>query len=229
MPILPKRFQRLKSTLNCRMANLTVLIENVEKPHNISAILRSCDAVGVLEAHAICKEGKTPKFNSTAQGSQKWVRLQEHKNIYEAVNSLKRKGLKLYSTNIDQSACDYRDCDFTKPSAFVLGAEKWGLSEDATKLMDQSIFIPMRGMVQSLNVSVAAATLLFEALRQRKAAGVLPDHGEGISKEVYKRTLFEWAYPEVAKWCQRKGKDYPKINDLGEILEELPRTEKLRY
>ena len=229
MTILPKRFQRLKSTLNCRMANLTVLIENVEKPHNISAILRSCDAVGVLEAHAICKEGKTPKFNSTAQGSQKWVRLQEHKNIYEAVNSLKRKGLKLYSTNIDQSACDYRDCDFTKPSAFVLGAEKWGLSEDATKLMDQSIFIPMRGMVQSLNVSVAAATLLFEALRQRKAAGVLPDHGEGISKEVYKRTLFEWAYPEVAKWCNSTNRNFPEMNEDGEIIEILPRTVKMNY
>ena len=92
MPILPRRFERIKSVLKSRMADLTVLVEHVEKPHNLSAILRSCDAVGVLEAHAVCKEGKASTFNSTAQGSQKWVHLREHKNIQSAVvESCKRR------------------------------------------------------------------------------------------------------------------------------------------
>merc|ERR1711937_87236 len=77
MPLLPRRFERLKSVLNQRMADLTVLIEHVEKPHNLSAILRSCDAVGGLEAHAVSLDGRPRTFNSTAQGSQKWVHLHD--------------------------------------------------------------------------------------------------------------------------------------------------------
>ena len=211
------------------MADLTVMLEEVHKPHNLSAILRSCDAVGVLEAHAVCNESKTPTFNQTAQGSQKWISLHNHQTIEAGVKTLKRKGFKLYGTNLGIDACDYRDCDFTGPTAFVLGAEKWGLSEAATKLMDKSLSIPMRGMVQSLNVSVAAATLLFEALRQRESAGILPIEGEGLTSEKYQQIIFEWAYPDVAAWCKAKGRKYPPLNDKGEILEDLPRTRRLRY
>ncbi|MFM7287537.1 MAG: TrmH family RNA methyltransferase, partial [Cyanobium sp.] len=75
MPLLPRRFERLKAVLDRRMGDLTLLLEHVDKPHNLSAILRSCDAVGVLEAHAVCLAGRLPTFNSTALGSQKWVPL----------------------------------------------------------------------------------------------------------------------------------------------------------
>ena len=229
MPLLPRRFERLKSVLNCRMADLTILVEHVEKPHNLSAILRSCDAVGVLEAHAISKQGKTRTFNSTAQGSQKWVSLREHKNMKCAVKELKALNFKIYGTNLDVDARDYRECDFTGPTAFVPGAEKSGLSQSAKGLMDESIFIPMRGMVQSLNVSVAAAIFLFEALRQRQEKNIVPKDGEGLAKELYDQIIFEWAYPEVAEWCKLEGRNYPKINEQGEILEKLPRTIKLHY
>ncbi len=229
MPLLPRRFERLKSVLNCRMPDLTIILESVEKPHNLSAILRTCDAVGVLKAHAVCKESKVKTFNSTAQGSQKWVRLDNHKNINEAVHSLKSLGFQLYGTNLSANAIDYRLCDYTKPTAFVLGAEKWGLSESALSLMDQSICIPMRGMVQSLNVSVAAATLLFEALRQRELSGVVPKSGEALSKEMYHNILFEWSYPEVAEWCKEERRDYPKVDSNGVILEKLPRQLKLPH
>ena len=228
MPILPRRFERLRAVLNQRMANLTVLVEHVDKPHNLSAILRSCDAVGVLEAHAVSLSGRSRTYNSTAQGSQRWVPLHGHPNIEAAVNQLKDRGFHLYGTNLSVDAVDYRDCDFTGPSAFVLGAEKWGLSENATKLMDTDVFIPMRGMVQSLNVSVATATLLFEALRQREAAGLGPSDGEGIPAEDYNNLLFEWAYPDVALWCREQERPYPKLNEEGEIQEELPRNAKLR-
>ena len=88
MPLLPRRFERIKKVLNSRMADLTVLLEHVEKPHNLSAILRSCDAVGALEAHAVSNESRTRTFNSTAQGSQKWVKLNDYKSIEEAVKKL---------------------------------------------------------------------------------------------------------------------------------------------
>ena len=210
------------------MADLTVLLEHVEKPHNLSAILRSCDAVGALEAHIVSLQGRPRTFNSTAQGSQKWVPLNDHPTIETAIGSLKDRGFRVYGTHLGVEAKDYRDCDFTGPTAFVLGAEKWGLTDRARDLMDEALFIPMRGMVQSLNVSVATATLLFEALRQRQAAGTAPTQGEGLSADHYTKLLFEWSYPQVADWCREQGRPYPELNADGELLEDLPRTVKLR-
>ena len=228
MPLLPRRFERLKSVLNHRMADLTVLLEHVEKPHNLSAILRSCDAVGALEAHAVSFDGRPRTFNSTAQGSQKWVPLHDHPYTETAIRHLKAKGFRLYGTHLGVDAKDYRECDFTGPTAFVLGAEKWGLTDQARDLMDEALFIPMRGMVQSLNVSVATATLLFEALRQRQVAGLAPTQGEGLKPEQYQQLLFEWSYPEVARWCREQERPYPALSEEGELMEELPRTVKLR-
>ena len=228
MPLLPRRFERLRSVLNQRMADLTVLVEHVEKPHNLSAILRSCDAVGVLEAHAVSFSGRPRTFNSTAQGSQRWVPLHDHADIGSAISHLKQRGFRLFGTNLSVDARDYRECDFTGPCAFVLGAEKWGLTEEATALMDQAVYIPMRGMVQSLNVSVATATLLFEALRQRQVAGLAPQNGEGIPAGDYDTLLFEWCYPEVAAWCRDQGRPFPRWGTRARFLRNLPRTAKLR-
>ncbi len=229
MPILTRRFERIKTVLNQRMFDLTVVLDQVEKPHNLSAILRSCDAVGVLEAHVISKEERLPTFNSTAQGSQKWVALNKHKKINTTLRRLKEKGFQVYGTTLEKDARDYRECNFCEPTAFVLGAEKWGLTKEAIELVDETIFIPMRGMVQSLNVSVAAATLLFEALRQRQDAGLVPKNGEGIDEETYRECLFQWSYPQVAEWCKINDRPYPELNENGEIIEDLPRDVKLRY
>lgn len=228
MPLLPRRFERLRAVLDRRMDDLTVLLEHVEKPHNLSAILRSCDAVGVMDAHAVCHQDRLPTFNSTAQGSQKWVPLHCHTEAAPVLRQLRERGFRLYGTHLGVEAIDYRRCDFTGPTAFVLGAEKWGLSAETAVLVDQAIFIPMRGMVQSLNVSVATATLLFEALRQRQAAGLAPKQGEGMTAERHRQRLFEWAYPEVAAWCRQQGRPYPALDEQGAILEELPRTLRLR-
>ena len=155
MSILPRRFERIKSVLDCRMKNLTVLVEDVNKPHNLSAILRTCDAAGVFEANFISKTNAVKTFNSTAQGSQKWVKLNNHENTITAISDLKNKGFKLYGTTLNSESVDYRNFDYSQNTCFVLGAEKWGLSNELISMVDQSIFIPMRGMVQSLNVSVA--------------------------------------------------------------------------
>ena len=229
MPLLPRRFERLKSVLNRRISDLTVLIENVEKPHNLSAIIRTCDAVGVLEVYAIFNKERFLTFNSTAQGSQKWIQVNQYKETTEAIKVLKNKGFKLYGTCLNPTSIDYKKSNFEGPTAFVLGAEKWGISKEATNLVDEHIYIPMRGMVESLNVSVATSTLLFEALRQRQVANIIPESGEGMSQETYKEKIFEWAYPEVAKWCKSERREYPEINEKGEIIDDLPRTERMRY
>ena len=219
MSILPRRFERIKNVLNCRMKNLTVLLEAVNKPHNLSAILRTCDAAGVFEANFISEKDKVKTFNSTAQGSQKWVKLNNHETTISAVSELKKKGFKLYGTTLNERSTDYRHFDYSENTCFVLGAEKWGLSDQLISKVDESIFIPMSGMVESLNVSVAASILLFEAIRQRESKNLLPFNGEGLSCEEYEKTLFEWSYPELASIYRKSGNKYPKINQYGEINE----------
>ena len=219
MSILPRRFERIKNVLNCRMKNLTVLVEAVNKPHNLSAILRTCDAAGVFEANFISEKDKVKTFNSTAQGSQKWVKLNNHETTISAVSELKKKGFKLYGTTLNERSTDYRNFDYSENTCFVLGAERWGLSDQLISKVDESIFIPMSGMVQSLNVSVAASILLFEAIRQRESKSLLPLKGEGLSAEEYEKTLFEWSYPELASIYRKSGNKYPKINQYGEINE----------
>ena len=91
------------------MADLTVLLEHVEKPHNLSAILRSCDAVGALEAHIVSLQGRTRTFNSTAQGSQKWVPLNDHPTIETAIGSLKDRGFRVYGTCLLYTSPSPRD------------------------------------------------------------------------------------------------------------------------
>ena len=217
MSVLPRRFQRIKNVLNSRMGDLTVLIEGVNKPHNLSAIIRTCDAAGVFQANFICDNNKVKTFNSTAQGSQKWVKLRNHESYSKATNTLRQEGFKLYGTSLNENSIDYRDLDFTKNTCFVLGAEKWGLSKELNAQVDESIYIPMNGMVQSLNVSVAGAILLFEAIRQRKTKDLIPSEGEGLSLTEYKKTLFEWSYPELINFYKKSDTDYPCLNENGEI------------
>ena len=218
MSILPRRFERIKNVLNCRMKNLTVLVEDVNKPHNLSAILRTCDAAGVFEANFICNGEKVKTYNSTAQGSQKWIKLRNHKNSESAITSLKEKGFKLFGTTLNKKSIDYRELDFSARTCFVLGAEKWGLSKEIISQVDESVFIPMNGMVQSLNVSVAASILLFEAVRQRHMKGLIPTSGEGLNKGLYKKTLFEWCYPELINSYKNAELNYPELNEIGEII-----------
>ena len=198
-------------------------VEHVESP---TTCPRSCAAV-MQSAFWKRRQLQWAPTRSTAP-PRSWVPLHDHADIGSAISHLKQRGFRLFGTNLSADARDYRACDFTGPCAFVLGAEKWGLTEEATAMMDQAVLIPMRGMVQSLNVSVATATLLFEALRQRQVAGLAPQNGEGIPAGDYDTLLFEWCYPEVAAWCREQGRHYPALGEEGEILEELPRTAKLR-
>ena len=221
MAALQRRFNRLKNVLNGRMRDLTLVLEAVDKPHNLSAILRTCDACGVYKVNSITKSNSIQTFNSTAQGSQKWVKNQTYNEIRDAIKNLKSEGFNILGTSLNKDSLDYRKCDLTLPTAFVLGTEKSGMTEEALDLIDKTIYIPMTGMVQSLNVSVAAATLLFEAIRQRDEKNLLPSNGEGLGKDLFNKTLFEWLYPDLAIKLNDNGKNYPQINDEGKILTDL--------
>ncbi|WP_018461095.1 tRNA (guanosine(18)-2'-O)-methyltransferase TrmH [Thermus oshimai] len=184
------RRRRIEEVLRRRQPDLTVLLENVHKPHNLSAILRTCDAVGVLEAHAVNPTGGVPTYNETSGGSHKWVYLRVHPDTPSAFAHLRAQGFRVYATALREGALDYREVDYTRPVAVVLGAEKWGVSEEALALADGHIHIPMLGMVQSLNVSVAAAVILFEAQRQRLKAGLYEK--PRLDSELYRKVLEDW-------------------------------------
>lgn len=225
----PERLQKIRAVLDKRQPDLSVLMESVSKPHNFSAILRTCDAVGVLEAHAIPPRRGLPEaeedvglalkgrtFNQTSGSAAKWMHLNLHQSTEAAFAHLRGRGFKVYAAHLSDKAIDYRQADYTQPACVLLGAEKWGVSPKAAELADAHILIPMLGMVQSLNVSAAAAVILFEAQRQRLNAGFY--NQPRLSPQHYQQLLFEWAYPDYAKRYQEQGKPYPKLGFDGEIL-----------
>lgn len=218
----PERYEKIRRVLSRRQPTLTVLMDEVNKPHNFSAILRTCDAVGVLTAHAIPPQsGALPTFGSgmfeaTSGSAHKWVRVERHPDAVTAVRALQAGGMQVLATHLSQRSVDYREPDYARPTCVLLGAEKWGVSDEAASAADINIVIPMLGMVQSLNVSVAAATILFEAQRQRLAAGMydapqLPPADLG-------RLAFEWAYPDLAPGYRERGERYPALDEHGQIV-----------
>ena len=211
------RYRRLVSVLDRRQPDLTVLMDQVHKAHNFSAIVRSCDATGVFEAHAVPTERGMPVHAGTASGAQKWVKVHAHETIEAAAAHLHERGFRLLAAHPGEGAVDYRSVDYTHATAFVMGAELEGLSEAALTLADGRVAIPMEGMVASLNVSVATALLLFEAAGQRRRAG-LYDRSR-IEPDVRARLLFEWSYPRIAERLRARGLAYPALSEDGSIAD----------
>lgn len=214
----PERFAQIQRNLSRRQPDLTVLMENVHKPHNLSAILRTCDAVGVLEAHAVADSPDVAKHHQTAGGSSRWMRIRSHADIHAAAASLHDGGAQILAAHFSPGATDFRAVDYTRPTAVLLGAELDGVSSEAAGLADRHITIPMLGFTASLNVSVAAAVILYEAQRQRMAAGMYA-HCR-LPPAQYRELLFEWCYPEVAARCRKRGLPYPALDEEGYLSPE---------
>jgi tRNA (guanosine-2'-O-)-methyltransferase len=200
-------------------------LEQLNKPHNVSAIVRSCDAVGVYEVHAVWD--KKPQFRkSTAMGSENWVYTKEHSCIEDAVSHLKTQKMQVLVTNLSDSAVDFREIDYTLPTAIILGQEKHGATQEAAAAADQDIIIPMVGMVQSLNVSVAAALILYEAQRQRQLAGMYDT--QQLTEQACQKLLFEGGFPRLREICDLKEVPYPHIDNNGYIDADANWWKKVR-
>jgi len=211
----PDRFRRIGSVLRRRQPDLTVLMEQVNKTHNFSAILRNCDAVGVLQAHAVLPEKGIDLHHHTSAGTTKWVDVRVHETVALAVDHLHEAGFTVMAAHPSPHALDYREVDLTRPVAIMVGAELHGLSDEGLALADETVVIPMAGMVRSLNVSVATALLLFEAFRQRDDAALYEE--SRLSEARFNTLLFEWTHPEIAQVLRKKGVPYPPLTEDGEI------------
>lgn len=186
-----ERLTTIKQVLGNRQKDLTVVIENIHDEHNVGAIFRSADAVGIAEVQLLYTKEKFPALHPkvTASGG-KWVKQNRYDDPLKLAQDLKSNGFNIYTTHLTADAVSIHDIDWTQPSAIVLGNEKRGVSSEMSAIADKNILIPMFGMVESLNVSVATAVILFEACRQRVAAARYPN--SDIDPEWIKQMTLDW-------------------------------------
>ncbi len=167
-----RRKKKIIDVLRKRQPGLTVVMEDIHDPHNVSAVLRSADAVGILEVQLVYINEKFPKLGRKSSASaNKWIRRRQFTSISDCYGELRKEGFLVYATHLGAKSKSVYDLDLTKKVALVFGNEHRGVSDEAARLADGNFQIPMTGMIQSLNVSVACAVSLYEAFRQRLKAG----------------------------------------------------------
>ncbi len=219
--ISPERFHRIRRVLARRQPDLTVVMERVNKEHNFSAILRNCDAVGVLEVHTVPPRHGTKLSDQTSAGAAKWIRVHRHPTGLDAIHAVRDQGMQVVAAHPDHRAVDFRAVDFVRPTAVLMGAELFGVSDEALALADVTAVIPMAGMVRSLNVSVATSLLLYEAYRQREARGLYDAPEPRIPEPRFGELLFEWSYPRFARYFRDLGLPYPSLGPDGELPDDF--------
>jgi len=200
------RIDRIDNILLHRQPNFQLFLDNVHNSQNLSAILRSCDGAGVLDLYYSNSENRDLRIHKTiTQGAHHWVN-RTRVSSEERCDFLKEKqkeGFQVVVTHVADDAVLFREVNYTKPTVIVMGNEADGVSEELIVLADQEVIIPMMGMVQSLNVSVAAALLLYEAQRQLENAGRY--NSPQLSKEQREKIRNDWLYRDnIAR--RSKGK-----------------------
>lgn len=168
-----ERKQRMLHVLDHRQQNITVVMENIFDPHNVFAIMRTCDAVGIQDVYIIST--KMPKHKKAGKGSarsaNKWVTAHHFTDTKACIAELRNHYTKILSTRFGDNTINVFDIDFTENIALVFGNEQHGVSDELCSLCDGNFLIPQIGMIPSLNVSVACAVTLYEAFRQKSMAG----------------------------------------------------------
>jgi len=193
-----KRLKPIEEVLKRKQPTLEVFIDNVDNSQNISAIIRSCDGVGVLNFfYANEKDVNTKIHKTITQGSHHWLN-RERIDSAKKVAFLKAKqaeGFQVVVTHLSEKSMSYREVDYTQKSIIVMGNEAEGISQEVLALANKVVVIPMQGMAQSLNVSVATALLLYEAERQLEEAGKYDE--PQLSSEMQEKLKFEWVHRDL--------------------------------
>jgi tRNA (guanosine-2'-O-)-methyltransferase len=192
----PEREQRLTSVLDKRQDNITVVLENVFDPHNISAVMRTCDAVGVQDIYILnTKIPRHKKWGAKSSSSAaKWLTIHQFDNAEECFSSLRKCYSTILTTHLSSDALSLHSIDLTKNIALVFGNEHSGVSEEIRALADANFVIPQVGMIRSLNISVACAVTLYEAYRQKSNAGHY--NQKSMNDVRYNELLKEWGFRE---------------------------------
>lgn len=192
----PERSQKLLSVLSKRQANLTVVMENVQDPHNISAVMRTCDAVGIQDIYILnSKIPRHKKFGAKSSSSAaKWLTVHQFEDVSACFETLRQNYSTILTTHLSSDAISLHEIDFTKSIALVFGNEHAGVSDEVRALADGNFIIPQMGIIQSLNISVACAVTIYEALRQKTLAGHYTH--SSLPKDRMETLMNEWGFKE---------------------------------
>jgi tRNA (guanosine-2'-O-)-methyltransferase len=194
-----ERRQKIESVLFKRQSNLTVVLENISDPHNISAVMRSCDAVGVQEIYVLnTKIALHEKWGAKSSSSaNKWLTVHQYDDVTTCFNDLRKRFDKILTTHLSSDAVSLYEVDLTEKLALIFGNEHDGVSEEVRNLADGNFIIPQVGMIRSLNISVACAVSLYEAFRQKQVKGHYEQ--QNLSAEQYSLLSNQWGlYNEKA-------------------------------
>lgn len=194
--------------LDKRQPDLTVILENVFDPHNIAAVLRTCDAVGIVEAFAITDRiphRKAWGFRSSRSAS-KWVKLHHFESREACMQQARKRYGRILGAAIGEAIPSIYETSFVGSAALVFGNEKYGLSPEMMDECDGFFYIPQQGMIHSLNISVACAVTLYEAMRQRSVAGLYDRTSLNDSERA--QMFLEWSSK------QEEDADESGIQDL---------------
>jgi len=189
-----KRLEKITRVIKSRQHSLTVVLENIHDPHNVSAIFRTCDAVGIPKVSLVYNFEAFPRIGKKSSASAfKWVDKEKYKTVEECYSNLRKEGFKIFASSLTENSKNLYELDLTKKAAIVVGNEHRGVSDLSAELADEVFSIPQFGMVQSLNVSVATAVILYEAMRQR------------IKKGMYKKSEMDDKLLDklIDNWCEK--------------------------
>lgn len=192
----PERYNRLTSVLNHRQPDLTVVLENVFDPHNVSAVMRTCDAVGIQDVYIL--NNRIPPHRKwgyrSSSTAAKWLSIHQFTNAEECFEAVRKRYKKVYTSHLGTDSSDLYSLDLTESIALVFGNETFGVSDDIRKFSDGDFIIPQVGIIKSLNISVACAVTLYEAFRQKKEKGDYANRK--ISEETFGQLSDEWGIPQ---------------------------------
>lgn len=192
----PERLTRLRSVLDKRQVNITVVFENVFDPHNISAVMRTADAVGIQDIYILnTRIPRHKKWGARSSSSAaKWLTIHQFDDAEACFTSLRQCYSTILTTHLSSDAVSLHSIDFTGSIALVFGNEHNGVSDEVRALADGNFIIPQAGMIRSLNISVACAVTLYEAFRQKQAAGHY--NHRGLDSVRYEELMREWGVPD---------------------------------
>jgi len=191
----PERFDKLRTVLATRQFDLTIVLENVFDPHNISAVMRTCDAVGIQEIFILnTRIPRHKKWGSRSSSSAaKWLNIHQFEDADLCFQQIRSRYGRILTTYLDQQAITLYELDFTEPMALIFGNEHNGVSEEIRSMADGNFIIPQVGIIQSLNISVACAVTLYEAYRQKERAGHY--NPRDLSSPARQQVAREWGLP----------------------------------
>jgi len=191
------RYKRIVQFLTTRQDTLRLFLDDVKNAHNISAVIRTCDATGVFHLHYYLSEAHLSINRGISLGSEQWIQRNRVHDKAAFLDQMREAGYQCLATSLESRAIDYREVDYTLPTLLIFGNEKEGVSQEVVSHVSQMITIPMVGMSRSLNISVACAVILYEAFRQRDKKGMY--RTPSIPKETFSSYLEKWTIEERLK------------------------------